>query len=107
MPEIWPIDSILHHDKAPAHKALSVKQFLAQKSITEMEHPPPLSPDLDPDVLWLFSKIKSALQGRKFQGIKDIQKNVTTALKAVPEMFRTVAALLGSVYSCSRGIPAR
>jgi len=26
---------------APAHKALSVKQFLDQKFITEMEHPPP------------------------------------------------------------------
>jgi hypothetical protein len=25
------IDKILHHDNAPAHKALSVKQFLAQK----------------------------------------------------------------------------
>jgi fatty acid-binding protein DegV len=31
---------VLHHDNAPAHKALSVKNFLAQKSITEMEHPP-------------------------------------------------------------------
>jgi hypothetical protein len=30
-PEIWLNDWILHHDSAPAHKALSVKQFLAQK----------------------------------------------------------------------------
>jgi len=36
MPELWPNDWILHHDKAPAHKALSVKQFLTKKSITEM-----------------------------------------------------------------------
>jgi hypothetical protein len=35
-PELWPSDWILHHDNAPAHKALSVKQFLAQKSTTEM-----------------------------------------------------------------------
>jgi hypothetical protein len=27
-----------HHDNAPAHKALSDKQFLAQKSITEMKY---------------------------------------------------------------------
>jgi hypothetical protein len=40
MPELWPNDWILHHDNAPAHKALSVKQFLAQKLITEMKHPP-------------------------------------------------------------------
>jgi hypothetical protein len=37
-PELWPNAWILHHDNAPAHKALSVKQFLAKKSITEMEH---------------------------------------------------------------------
>jgi hypothetical protein len=30
-PELRPNDWILHHDNAPAHKTLSVKQFLAQK----------------------------------------------------------------------------
>jgi hypothetical protein len=36
-------DWILHHDNAPAQKALSVKHFLAQKSITEMNtHRSPL-----------------------------------------------------------------
>jgi hypothetical protein len=39
-PEISPNDWVLHHDNATAHKALSFKQFLAQKSITEMENPP-------------------------------------------------------------------
>jgi hypothetical protein len=31
MPKLWPNNWILHHNNAPAHKALSVKQFLAQK----------------------------------------------------------------------------
>jgi hypothetical protein len=35
-PKLWLNDWILHHDNAAAHKMLSVKQFLAQKSITEM-----------------------------------------------------------------------
>jgi hypothetical protein len=30
----------LHQDNAPAHNALSVKQFLANKNITVLEHPP-------------------------------------------------------------------
>jgi histone-lysine N-methyltransferase SETMAR len=72
-PEHWPNDWILRHDNGPAHKALSVKQFLAQKSITEMKHPP-YSPDLSPNNLWLFPKIKSALKGRGFQDTEDIQK---------------------------------
>jgi hypothetical protein len=38
-PELWPSYWVLHHDSAPAHKVLSVEQFLAQKSITLMQHP--------------------------------------------------------------------
>jgi hypothetical protein len=53
--ELRPNDQILHPDNAPAHKAFSVKQFLAQKSITEMEHPP-CSSDLVPNDFWLFPK---------------------------------------------------
>jgi hypothetical protein len=68
--ELWQANGrILHHDNAPAHKALSVKQCVARKSITEMEHSP-YSPDLDPNNFWLFPK--SALKGRRFQDIKDI-----------------------------------
>jgi alpha-L-fucosidase len=40
-PELWPNDWILHYDNASAHKTLPVKQFMAQKWISEMEHPPP------------------------------------------------------------------
>jgi len=40
---------------------LSIKQFLAQNFITEVEHPP-YSPDLAPDDFWLFPKIESALK---------------------------------------------
>jgi hypothetical protein len=60
-PELWPNEWILHPDNAPAHKALSVKQLLTQKSITKMEHPS-TSPDLAPNDFWLFPKIKSALK---------------------------------------------
>jgi hypothetical protein len=47
-PELWPSDQILCHDNAAVHDALSEKQFLAQKSITELEHPS-CSPDYDPN----------------------------------------------------------
>jgi hypothetical protein len=68
VPELW----ILHHVSAPAHKTLSVKMFMAQKSITEMEHPH-YSPDLAAlNDFWLFPELKSALKGRKFQDTDDI-----------------------------------
>jgi hypothetical protein len=42
-PEIWLNDWILHHINPSAHKVLSVKQFMAQKLITEVNiHPLPL-----------------------------------------------------------------
>ena len=33
------ISWILHHDNAPAHTALSVREFLATKQITVLKHP--------------------------------------------------------------------
>jgi hypothetical protein len=69
--ELWPNDWILYHDNVTAHKALSAKQFLAQKSITGAEHPP-CFPDLSPNVFWLLTNIEFALKGRIFQVIEDI-----------------------------------
>jgi hypothetical protein len=80
--ELWPDDWNLHHDNAPAHKALTVKQLLAQKLITEMEHLP-YSPDLALNDFWLLPKIKSALKGQSFLDTEDIRRKVT-ALKGVP-----------------------
>jgi hypothetical protein len=83
--ELWPNDWILHHDNAPAHKALSVKQFLPQKLVTEMEHPS-CSPDWALDDFCLLPKVKFALKGRRFQDNKDIQYiYMMTALKALPQ----------------------
>ena len=44
-PGLWPDKWILHHDNAPAHNVLWVREFLAKNSITKMDHPP-YSPDL-------------------------------------------------------------
>jgi histone-lysine N-methyltransferase SETMAR len=53
-----------------------------------MEHPP-CSPELTPNDFWLFTKIKSDLKGRRFQDIEDIQNEVTTAQKNVPQQFNS------------------
>jgi hypothetical protein len=65
-PEVWPHDWILHHDNASAHKTLSVKQFLVQKSIIETEHIS-YAPDLALNEL--FPKINEVcLKGTKISG---------------------------------------
>jgi hypothetical protein len=63
---------------------LSFEQFVAQKSVTEMEHPP-YSLDLAPNDFLLLPEIKSTFRGRRFQDIEHTQRNVTTPLKAVPQ----------------------
>jgi len=74
----------LHHDNAPAHTALSVREFLATKQITVLEHPA-FSPDLAPSDFFLFSKIKEILNERHFDDIDDIRSNTTAVLKAITQ----------------------
>ncbi|GFU61738.1 putative mariner transposase [Trichonephila clavipes] len=55
-PELWKNNSwILHQDKAPAHNALSVKRYLADKRTPVLEYAP-YSPDLAPCEFFCFRR---------------------------------------------------
>jgi histone-lysine N-methyltransferase SETMAR len=86
-PELWPDAWIFHHDNAPAHDALAVREFLAKKSIMKLDHPP-YSPDLAPCDFRLFPKLKTALKGHRFSYSADIQGHATTILQSIPEEFQ-------------------
>ena len=79
-PGLWPDRWILHHDNAPVHDVLRVREFLAKNSITKMDHPP-YSPDLAPCNFWLFPKLKNALKGQRFADLSDMQRDVKTLLR--------------------------
>ena len=64
--------------------ALSVREFLATKQITVLEHPA-YSPNLAPSDFFLFQKIKEILKGRHFDDIYDIKSSTAAALKAIPQ----------------------
>jgi histone-lysine N-methyltransferase SETMAR len=66
-------DWFLLHDNTPSHNVTVVKQFLSQRKVTVLDHPP-YSPDLAPANYFLFPKVKSHLKGRLFDSISDIQK---------------------------------
>jgi transposase len=61
-----------------------VKQFLANKNITVMEHPP-YSPDLAPCDFYLFPKIKSVLKGTYFLSVEDVKVQTTEILNSLTE----------------------
>jgi len=61
-----------------------VREFLATKQITVVEHPA-YSPDLAPSDFFLFPKIKEILKGKQFDDTDDIRSNTTAALKVIPQ----------------------
>jgi len=63
---------VLQHNNAPAHTALSIREFLAKKNIPVLPHPP-YTPDLAPCDLCLFPKLKSKLKGHHFGPMENIQ----------------------------------
>jgi hypothetical protein len=65
-------------------RALHVRESLACKQITVLEHPP-YSSDLAPNDLFLFPKIKKILKRRHFD-IRDMS-NTTVVLKAISKLF--------------------
>ena len=82
-PEKWRRNSwFLHHDNAPAHRALSIREFLAKHNIPTVDHPP-YSPDLAPADFFLFPKLKKSLKGQRFEAVEDIKENATTLLNTI------------------------
>jgi len=61
-PDLWSRGWILHHDNAPAHNAISVRQFLARKQIPHAQY----SLDLAPcDFFYFPPKLKSSQANSK------------------------------------------
>ena len=58
---------VLQYDNTPAHTVLSIWEFLANKIIPILPHPP-YSPDLAPCNFYLFPKLKLKLTGHHFDG---------------------------------------
>ena len=56
---------ILHHDNAPAHTPLSVREFLAAKQITVLEHPA-YSPDLAPNDYFSVPEDKGNIERKAY-----------------------------------------
>ena len=96
-PEKWStISWFLFHDNAPAHHSVVVKDFLAMNNVTTLEHPPH-SPDLDPAHFYMFPRLKSALNGRRFSHATDI-KNAMEELNRLSQ---------NGIQECFQGLVAQ
>ena len=61
-----------------------MKQFLADKRITVLEHPP-YSPDLAPCDFYLFPKIKSLLKGTHFTYVEEVKTKTADLLNTLTD----------------------
>ena len=84
-PEMWKNNSwLLHHDNAPAHSSLLVRDFLAKNNTTIMPQPP-YSPDLASCDFFSFPKLKRPMKGRRFTTIEEIKTASLEELKRADE----------------------
>ncbi|UYV60468.1 PHKG1 [Cordylochernes scorpioides] len=82
-PDLWKNKNwLLHHDNAPAHTSLLVRNFLA-KNNTLMMLQPPYSPDLAPCDFFLFPKLKRPMKGRSYARLDKIKTASKEELKKI------------------------
>ena len=72
----------LHHDNAPAHAAMFVREFLAKNKAVIMPQSP-YSSDLVPADFFLFPKLKTPMKGKRFATIGDIKEKSKQKLLAI------------------------
>jgi len=108
-PEAWTNNTwMLHHDNAPAHTSLLIREFLTKHETTVVSQPP-YSPDLAPADFFLFLKLKSSLKGHQFQTVEEIEENLIWDLCAIlqntfQDAFQNWKKTLGAVYQEWRGV---
>ncbi|UYV70483.1 hypothetical protein LAZ67_7003251 [Cordylochernes scorpioides] len=82
-PDLWKNKNwLLHHDNAPAHTSLLVRDLLA-KNNTLMMPQPPYSPDLAPCDFFLFPKLKRPMKGRRYATLDEIKRASKEELKKI------------------------
>ena len=75
---------LLHHDNAPAHRAGQTQQFLKEKGVQQLQHPP-YSPDLAPCDFFVFPTVKKQLRGVRFESPEAAVEAFDKAMKEVPQ----------------------
>ncbi|UYV74742.1 hypothetical protein LAZ67_12000763 [Cordylochernes scorpioides] len=81
-PDLWKNKNwLLHHDYAPAHTSLLVRDFLAKNNPLMMLQP--YSPDLAPCDFFLFPKLKRPMKGRCYATLDEIKTASKEELKKI------------------------
>ena len=92
-PQLWATgDWQLHHDNASTHASRLLRSFLMKHQITHVT--------LTSCDFWLFPKLKSPLEGKRFQTIDEIQENMMRQLWRLGELYVVPWCLLWKGLRC-------
>ena len=96
----------LLHDNVPAHRAVSVCQFLAPKKCNNPLSPPVLSRFISAK-LFSVPQIEMKLKGLQFADVAEIQEAVTDELKKVQkeEFSAAFQKMYDRAKACIQGVP--
>lgn len=84
-PDLWEGNSwFLHHDNAPSHNAIIIREFLAKNSTNVISHAP-YSPDMSPCDFFLFDRLKKPLRGTRFDSVEAIKQKSQDELMNIPK----------------------
>ena len=84
-PDLWANNSwILHHDNAPSHNAIVIRENLP-KNETNIIQQPPNSPVLAPCNFFLFGRLKKPLCGTRYSNRDEVMEKSKMALMAIPQ----------------------
>lgn len=84
-PELWRSGEwVLHHDNAPVHSALLIRDYCTKNGMTVIPQPP-YSPDLAPADFFLFPKLKRPMKGKRFESVDDIKKKSLEQLHTISQ----------------------
>ncbi|CAK9833986.1 Protein GVQW3 [Anthophora retusa] len=85
-PDLWANNSwILHHDNAPAHNAILIREFLTKNNTNTIQQPSN-SPDLAPRDFFLFNRLKKPLRGTRYSTREEVMTKSKTALMDIPKI---------------------
>ena len=79
-PDLWANNSwILHHDSAPSHNAIVIREHLAKTETNTIQQPPNLS-NLASCDFFLFGRLKKPLRGTRYSTRDDVMEKSKMAL---------------------------
>jgi hypothetical protein len=103
IPQLWRNNSwFLHHDNAPAHASLLIRDFLANTNTTVLPQPP-CSHGLAPtDSFFHFERTTISEESRDYGKLAD--GATRDPEKCVAGLFPVIVKALGALYQCRRGV---